>query len=390
MIKLINVSTASRSRSNQDPIAGNRYSWHAQLGRVMANKTGYAVECWSLDVAVQKNHDETVDGVRYRVFPSNRFVMPYREWSTELLHELREELRSNEVILHLHNVHSWLTYAICRSFRQAHIVGHSHSAARPPIGRLASIRKLPFAPVFLLEQCIENQALRSIGHCFLVNTASGQYFRRHNVPVSFCPMALDLTQIRPHDFGKARQHCGLSQHDAVLLSVGGFVKTKGLELLLSAFSEIAQHCPIHLLIVGHTYDQAYRTTIERQIRQLGLTEKITVIDHLPREKLSQYYAAADALLVTSTPDEGGPMVALEACAVGTSVIATPVGFIPDFAPRANGLITISSFQHAQYAHDVLRVLERPPVRHPTILWTWDDVARTILPIYEKLLMKKSS
>lgn len=385
MTKVIQISPASRSRTGQDPIAANRYSWPAQLGRALATQLKYSVECWSLDVAIKQTHDETIDGVRYRVFSSNRFVRPYREWSTSLLQTLRQEAAKEQVIVHLHGLHSWLAYLIVLRVRNVLVVAHSHSAARPPISRLVRFRRLPLAPLLLVEQLVENQVLKKVQHCFVVNSRSGSYFQRHGVPTTFCPMAPQLDELPSHPMAESRQKLQLNPNAAIFLSVGGFMPAKGLEFLLRVFDRVRHANLSRLIILGHTYDRTYRQSIERQINEMKLSDQVFIIDHLPRIELSWYYAAADAVLVTSTADEGGPLVALEACAVGTPVIAKPVGFIPDFAPRANGLITVSPDSVEQFANDVIRVVQNPPTRTPVVLWTWPDVVQSVLPVYRDLI-----
>lgn len=382
-MKLISVSTVSRSRSHQDPIAGNRYGWHAQYGRAVGQHLGLKVECWAIDVAQRATHDETVDGVRYRVFPADRFVAPNREWSRSLLQALHAEV-ADGAIVHIHDVHSWPFYAVARALPGAKLVGHFHGASRPPLHRVPPWRKLPFVPLFIAEQLAENRALRKLRHCFVVNNASAAYFKQRGVATSFCPMAPNMDQLPLHQRNDARQQLSLHVHDRILLSASGFSKPKNLALLVEAFRHIADHQPsAKLIIVGHTFDRSYRATIERRLARHRLAKRTTIIDFIPRETLALYYAAANVVLITSTADEGGPMAALEACAVGAPVVATPIGFIPDFAPRSSGLITLASFDPMRFADDVLRVMAglQPP---PRPLWTWDDVARVVRPVYERL------
>lgn len=383
---VLNISTASRSRSNQDPVAGNRYGWHAQFGRALAQRLPVTVECWTVDVALTTTHDETVDGIRYRVFRSDRFIAPNREWSTALLAALRLEVQNPKTIVHLHDVHSWLAYVVLRTVARAHVISHHHGASRPPLRRLSSWRKLPFAPLFLTEQLLENQALRSLRHCFVVNSSSAPYFQQHGVATTFCPMAPNLEQLSRRERNEARRDLELSPSDTILLSVGGFSRPKNLALLADVFALLAHEQPrARLIIAGHTFDAAYRATIEQRLTRAGLRDCVTILGHVPRERLSNYYAAADALLITSTADEGGPMPALEACALGTPVIATPVGFVNDFAARAGGGITATGFNPNRYARDLRKLLAINRTNRPNLLWTWDNVARTVEPIYEKLI-----
>lgn len=386
-MKLISISTGSRSRSNQDPIAGNRYGWHAQFGRAMAEQLPYQVECWTLDVAADREVVESHDGILYRLFPADRHFAVNREWSRPMLKALDDSIRRDDPIIHVHDVHSWLAYAITRRFPGAKLVGHHHGASRPPLQRLRlAWPRILGAPLFIGEQLIENASLNVWRHCFVVNNASGRYFRDRQVPVSFCPMAPDLESIVPRSRSAARQRLGLDPNQVVLLSAGGWSKPKNLELYVRVVAELQKLQPVRAVLLGHTYDHRLRSAITALADRLGLTERLAVVDHVSRTELSWYYAAADALLITSTADEGGPMTAVEACAVGLPVVSTPVGFIPDIVARAGGRIATAPADPTSFAANVSRVVsgQSRAKREPVTLWTWNDVARTIGPVYKSL------
>lgn len=388
MRTIISLAYFSRSRLNQDPIAGSYYGWHSQFGRKIAERLPYTVECWSIDVAVKQPAFFTRGRVTYRIFPSHFFIAPGREVSPDLIRALRKEVRQRHVIIHLHDFHNWQAYAICQLLKRTPIVAHYHGATVRPLQRLTSIRKALFAPLFVAEQIAENAALHNIKHFFLANTRDAAFYRAKQLAYSFCPMAPELDVFQVLDKGNARKQLGFNQSENLILHVGGFAPVKNLELLTAAFEIIARSTPSRLILVGPTYSRTYQRQIAEEIGTRRLSDHITIVSMIPREELNDYYNAADVLVISSRPNEGGPTVVLEALAVGTPVVATPVGFIQDILPKSNGLLTIADPSPDRLASSVRTVLTKPrdrSERRPTARpWTWDEVARTAQPVYQSL------
>ncbi|MFH0828821.1 MAG: glycosyltransferase [Candidatus Kerfeldbacteria bacterium] len=383
MQKIINISSFSRSRLNQDPVKGSFYGWHSQFARHISGHCKAVVESWSIDAALSKQQAYEREGVTYRLFPSGFFLSPGREISTALLKALRQEARDHEIIVHLHDYHNWQSYAIALTIK-APVVAHYHGATRRPIENLRFPRRWLFAPLFLIEQLFENRAVRRIRHFFLANTRSKDYFERRSLPYSFCPMAPELDVFSVMDKGEARQVVGERENKKIVLHVGGFAPVKNLELLITAFDQVKKFVPSVLYIVGPTYQPMYKSAIKRQIATLGLNESVKIVGMVPRKQMNAYYNAADVLAVTSKAEEGGPTATLEALAVGLPVVSVPAGFARDIQPRSGGLLSIVE-DASQYALSLQKELslvkdERKPIQ----AWTWDDVLKIVGPAYSHL------
>ncbi len=119
------------------------------------------------------------------------------------------------------------------------------------------------------------------------------------------------------------------------LSIGRFEPQKGFDMLLDAFSMIAnKYTRIHLVILG---DGPLREELENKINVLHLEDRV----HLPGFESNilpyLYYAQA---LVSSSVYEGLPNVLIESITVGTPVIATncPGGTAEIVVPGKNGVM----------------------------------------------------
>jgi glycosyltransferase involved in cell wall biosynthesis len=116
----------------------------------------------------------------------------------------------------------------------------------------------------------------------------------------------------------------------VLAFVGRFGPQKALGVALEA---VAQVEGVTLVLAG---DGEGRRELEARARPLG--DRVRFLGALPRKSALELLAAADASLLTSAW-ENLPHSVLEALAVGTPVIATAVGGVPELVQDGvNGLL----------------------------------------------------
>ena len=92
---------------------------------------------------------------------------------------------------------------------------------------------------------------------------------------------------------------------------------------------------ISLLVAG---DGTERAEMERRAAESGLAGRARFLGALPRDKVLELFRAADASLLSSTW-ENFPHTVVESLAVGTPVIATRVGGVPEVVTDGeNGLL----------------------------------------------------
>jgi glycosyltransferase involved in cell wall biosynthesis len=104
---------------------------------------------------------------------------------------------------------------------------------------------------------------------------------------------------------------------------GRFVREKGIDVLLRAFAKVVAAIPeARLVLVG---DGPERLPLHRLIADLGLSTRVSIAGHLPRQELEQYLAKAWVQVVPSRWSEPFGLVAAEAMMRGTAVIASDTG-----------------------------------------------------------------
>lgn len=145
--------------------------------------------------------------------------------------------------------------------------------------------------------------------------------------IEVVPPGVDHAFFSPGDRRGARAALGLGEHP-VLLFVGRIQPLKGLTVAIEALAELSVSHPDAVLVaVGGQSGPGGAEEMEaarRVIARHGLGERVRCVAPQPHHMLSTYYRAADVCVVPSRSESFG-LVALEAAACGTPVVAAAVG-----------------------------------------------------------------
>lgn len=165
------------------------------------------------------------------------------------------------------------------------------------------------------------------------------------------------------------------------LSVGNLIPLKGHHITLDAFAELPGR---RLIIIG---DGEQRTALRNQADDLGISQRVQFIKHLPQEKLAELYAGATATILMSEM-EGMPNVVLESLATGIPVIAPAVGGVGEIVNDQNGILLRNRDEY-----DLLDAIEnlepsdypRKEVSASVEKYRWSDVAYQQHQIYKSII-----
>lgn len=121
----------------------------------------------------------------------------------------------------------------------------------------------------------------------------------------------------------AAERTGRREGPVRILCSGRLIERKGQHHLLEAFARLRQGglTDVHLVFAG-TGDM--EAQLHEQCRQAGLTDRVTFLGYVERERMPAVYADAD-LFVLPSHSEGMSMALLEAMASGLPVIVTDTG-----------------------------------------------------------------
>jgi len=145
--------------------------------------------------------------------------------------------------------------------------------------------------------------------------------------VATIPCGVDTDLFVPGDRAEARRRLALDDRP-LLLWVGRLAPIKGLDTLLDAVARLrtAGH-DLSLLIVGGDADEpanGHEASLRQRLGVLGVEGAVHFVGPQPQDVLPLYYAASDVTVLPSYYESFG-MVALEAMACGSPVIASRVG-----------------------------------------------------------------
>ncbi len=153
--------------------------------------------------------------------------------------------------------------------------------------------------------------------------------------IAVIPPGVDTSHFYPIPADEAKEFIGIPPTDTMLLFVGRIEPLKGVDVLIKAIAQMRARGVLdqrHLCIsiIGgdpHVSRDAMTAEMSRlhDLRlQNGLEDLVAFLGRRSQETLPYYYSAADAVIVPSHYESFG-MVALEAMACGTPVVASQVG-----------------------------------------------------------------
>lgn len=179
-----------------------------------------------------------------------------------------------------------------------------------------------------------------------------------------------------------------------LLYVGRVIPYKGLELLLRALDRAVRRCDFHLRVVGGGHAE-YTAFCRRLTTELDLQSRVEFLPAVPRAELRDLYQQADVFCFPTLCDTYG-IALLEAMSCGCAVVVSDVAGPREIVAEGCGL-KVPLRDPEQYIDtfaDALITLARDPSlrgevgqaarEHIVTHHDWDDIARSLLRIYEEL------
>jgi D-inositol-3-phosphate glycosyltransferase len=149
------------------------------------------------------------------------------------------------------------------------------------------------------------------------------------------PPGVDTSRFYPIPSDEAKSYIGIPPNDRMVLYVGRIEPLKGLDVLIEAMGRFCQHHKVdqshlYLSIIGGEPDASPEKMTSEMSRlqalreKYGISDMITFLGKRSQDTLPYYYSAAEVVVVPSHYESFG-MVALEAMACGTPVVASQVG-----------------------------------------------------------------
>lgn len=214
------------------------------------------------------------------------------------------------------------------------------------------------------------------------------------------PPGVDLTTYKVNGGKKsARKRLSISDETQLLLFVGRIQPHKGPEVLIRAVAEMVKHNPnlratLRAVIMGGASGNGSKEPekLKGLATFLGIGDVVQFMPPVLRDELSEWYRAADLVCVPSYSESFG-LVALEAQACGTPVVATAVGGLRTAVADGISGSLVDGHDPRAWSATILRLLLEPQrrlllsmgaVEHASH-FGWDTTARGILDVYDQVL-----
>jgi D-inositol-3-phosphate glycosyltransferase len=221
--------------------------------------------------------------------------------------------------------------------------------------------------------------------------------------VTIVPPGVDTSRFYPIPNDEAKEFIGVPPQDIMLLFVGRIEPLKGLDVLLEA---IGRYCRSHksnsrrlfLSIIGGDPDLSPENSTAEMARlqslreQYGISDVVTFLGKRGQDTLPYYYSAAEAVVMPSHYESFG-MVALEAMACGTPVVASQVGGLAFLVQDGVTGFTVPSGDPEALCHSLQALIQDKDLRRKmgqqaancAQEYSWDKIAKRIVQVYRELL-----
>jgi D-inositol-3-phosphate glycosyltransferase len=219
--------------------------------------------------------------------------------------------------------------------------------------------------------------------------------------ISVVPPGVDLARFHPMDKKAAKQQVGIPCGDTNILFAGRIEPLKGIDTLLLAISILQEKHPQAVknacvaIIGGDPWADdldAEMARLQELRAQLGIHDLVTFLGAKDQDVLPYYYAAAEMVVMPSHYESFG-MVALEAMAMGTPVIASEVGGLAHLVQHGVTGFHVPSRDPEALAARILELLEDHDLRRQlgrqaydyAQQYDWAIIAQRMRNVYKEVM-----
>ncbi len=227
-----------------------------------------------------------------------------------------------------------------------------------------------------------------------------EYYGADERKIVIVPPGVDLDRFQPIDQDEAKRRVGIPCGDHNILFAGRIEPLKGIDTLLCAMSILQDRHPAAVknacvaIIGGDPWADDLDVEMARlqSLRaELGIHDLVTFLGAKDQDILPAYYAAAEMVVMPSHYESFG-MVALEAMAMGTPVIASEVGGLAHLIQHGVNGFHVPSRDPEALAARILQLLEHRSLRDDlgncarsyAQNYGWDQIARRMFDVYARV------
>jgi D-inositol-3-phosphate glycosyltransferase len=204
---------------------------------------------------------------------------------------------------------------------------------------------------------------------------------------------VDLDVFRPGDRGAARAALGLPLDEDIVAFVGRIQPLKAPDIVLRAAAKLPG---VRVVVAGGPSGSGLASPdgLVRLVDELGITARVSFLPPQSRANLATLFQAADLVAVPSYSESFG-LVAIEAQACGTPVVAAAVGGLPVAVRDGITGTLVSGHDVDQWAtaiDDLLRLRGEPAGRAMSraaaahaATFSWENTTDALLASYRRAI-----
>ena len=220
--------------------------------------------------------------------------------------------------------------------------------------------------------------------------------------IAVIPPGVDTCRFYPIPADEAKEFIGVPPCGRMILFVGRIEPLKGLDVLLESIARLRQQDVMGdyrfcLVVIGgeSLSDGEMLGTEMARIHalreQYGLQDLVAFLGKRSQDTLPYYYSAAEVVVVPSFYESFG-MVALEAMACGTPVVASQVGGLAYLVQDGVTGYTVPVDDPQALADRLMQLLSNPALRSRLAQqavqyargYAWEEIAQKLLQVYKDL------
>ncbi len=318
----------------------------------------------------------------------------------EFLKQLRQFQQANKIQYRLIHTNYWLSAWVGIELKKIQPLKHVHTYHSLGAIQYAGINH--FSNLTKTRLAIEKTCLETADLTIATCPQQREYLRElvsAQGNIEIIPYGTDTNEFGSVAHVTARKKLGIEPDIFNILYVGRFNHLQGIETLVKAVSEpylhVAANIRLNLVSSSHRHssNKLERKRIEKLVWDSGIADITTFIELLSQEELATYYAAADVCVVPSYYNPSG-MVAIEAMASGTPVIASNVGGLKYVVEHEQTGLLFPAKNTFALTQAIYYLIDKPEYRwklglaareRVVDLFTWDGVANQLNEFYLELI-----
>lgn len=326
------------------------YAFSKQLVARGHEVTVYTTDTLNIKKRIKKGED-IIDGIKIKRFRNVSNALTYRQhlyFSPGMFLAMQKDLKSFDII-HMHeyrNFQNALIHYYAVKFRLPYIL-QAHGTLPRKMGKRKCKK--------IYDTLWGNRLLRDASMVLSLTQTETEQYKEKGVKedrIKLLPNGID-----PSEFENLPPRCsfkkkyGLNSDQKLILYLGRIHESKGLDLLVKAFTGLTRELDeVQLVIVGP--DDGYLSALKNLITDLKIGNKVIFTGPLYEKNKLEAYVDADVFITPSF--NGFPMTFLEACVCGIPIITTEKGDRLDWIHNQVGYVV--AYEENQLKQAMIKIL----------------------------------